>query len=723
MRNLLGRLNARSPEELRRIAVAWRVPVTGGDKLGQVAFLYRSLSDPRAARDLWEELPPDERELIALLSDADDSALPLTSIADQLGKSEPEVRETATRLYHKGIVVREGDIEPLPVGEPAKLFLPRELALLFRRIRDEISAGDLSGESLRSLLARLDDREIEETAEHWGIHVVPGLRRREELIGLILTNAGDRKRLDEIEARLNRDSARIWQRVRQVDPGKLVPYSEVAGLPEFGLDDARQPQRLRQALAELEERLLVWHSYTADGSRWLFSPVELGVPADAEPASNRLPVPVASTAPVVAKSSSFAVAWDLLTLLRALSPPIELKISDIAGAPAGWLRRLNESLWNRGRDAPPVGYLEFLIDLARVEGILSGGDPAVEEPFHVSSEVRTWRDRSFTEQTRRLRETWLASSVWIEGSERDDIEVYGADWPGFRHKLRAAMAGLEPETWYELEPFAQALAARDPNMLGATSEVVTAHNLETGGDESVTRRAEIAEVISIALTTAFSWFGLVETARSGRDPLLLRLTAVGAALARDAADEEPPTRPGPALTLDASGEIQVLQPTPLRVWSLSAFSDQIELGEPSRYRLTESSVGRALRAGFEAKHIRSFLANQTGATLPAELETRISAWSQSVKRVRLKRIVRLTPDTPAQLAEIERALVDLGLTCSSANGSLEVELDRGSELSRGEHLMLTALREAGFTPQGIEEPSSNRGTAKQRSFDPRGVSR
>src|SRR4051794_20692459 len=134
MRNLLGRLNARSPEDLGRIAAAWNVPVTGGDKLGQVAQLYRVMTDPRAVRDMWERLPEDERAIVGVLMAAEEEPRPLAELAQAAQRPEAEVRQTAIRLYGKGILAREGDSDPIPVGSAPRLLMPRELALQFQRV-------------------------------------------------------------------------------------------------------------------------------------------------------------------------------------------------------------------------------------------------------------------------------------------------------------------------------------------------------------------------------------------------------------------------------------------------------------------------------------------------------------------------------------------------------------------------------------------------------------
>jgi hypothetical protein len=703
MRNLLGRLNARSPEELSRIATAWQVPVSGGDKLGQVAQLYRALSDPRTARDMWSRLPEDERALVSLLALGDETARPLDDIAAILEKPGAEVRQSATRLYHKGIIAREGDDDPLPVGEAPRLFLPRELGQLFQRVQDEIEAGDVGATPLRTLLSLLDDREIEEAAEAWGVRVIPGLRTRDELIRQLLQNVGDPQRLATVESRLKREALRVWERARDAIDGKPIPYGEAAVAAGLTSDEPRQAQRLRVALAELEETLLLWHTYRADDSRWLFVPAEVRSPgavaAQAVPAG--LPETVAAPEQLPPPKHAHAVAWDLLTLLRALSPPQEQRIHDVNDAPQGWLRRVNHDLWNKGADAPPAGYLDFLVDLARVEGLLTGGDPAIEEPFQVSPVVRQWRDRSFPEQSDRLRATWLASSTWIEGIEREEVEVWGADWTGFRFKLLTHLALLEPGAFYRLEAVAEWLANRDPEMLGSTFEVATARNTEVVADEAASRRAAVAEVARVTLEAAFAWFGLIEIASVPRQPRLLRLTDLGIAIARAQPRTEPAAESGPALEVSAKGEVRLKAPSPLRVWSLTAFSDVTELGAESRYRVSERSVARALRAGFEIRHIERFLESQSGAPLPGEFRERLQGWSTGVRRVRMTRLVRLTPDDPALLPELTALLEKAGVEAVAIGSELYAPIEDRDDLSPREAQLLTRLREAGFTPQGI----------------------
>src|SRR5215204_265026 len=123
MRNLLGRLHARRLPELLRIAEAWSVPLYVESKSEVVGALYRAMIDPRTMRDVWDRLDPPERAMVTALTDASDAEMAPTvdELAARLEVAAPEAREMALRLYRAGILARDGDDEPLPIGAVPRL--------------------------------------------------------------------------------------------------------------------------------------------------------------------------------------------------------------------------------------------------------------------------------------------------------------------------------------------------------------------------------------------------------------------------------------------------------------------------------------------------------------------------------------------------------------------------------------------------------------------------
>ena len=704
MRNLLGRLHARPAGDLARIALFWRVPLGDAARPSQVGTLYRAMVDPRAVRSVWDRLDPEAREMVRLLAVTDEQgvALGLAALAAALGWELPETREVAVRLYRDGILAREGDDEPLPVGTAPRLLLPRELALNFRRIQDEIEVGDRSNDSLEVLLEWLDESELEDAAARWGVQSLPGLRRREELTRRLLRQMGEPDRIRGVAAGLRPDAAGIWQRLLALPGGEAMPAASVAA--EIGLgDDSRDWLRLRTALDDLEASLLVWHTFRADGSRWLFVPRDVRAPRPR--AAPPLPaLEAVDPEAVVAEPwrSPDAVVWDLLTVARQLTGPGAPAWPAAGPLPAAVARRLAGRLWLAAGDAPGGALVGGLVALARAAGVLVAEEEGHVARLALGPGFREWRSRSFPELTADLRDCWATEPAWFEGGADGRVEVRGVDWPGARSRLLgllvAEAAGLAPGAWFTLESVAARLADLDPDLLGTTFTAATARvagDVGAGGSEGEARRAAIADVLAVELEGPLRWFGIVETGE---------LPGRAAVVRRPGAEADPPPDPvpdlaAPAVTADESGELGLRQPSPTRVWSLLTFAEPEELGPVCRFRLSAASVGRALDGGFDPGQVTAFLRRETRGTLPVALEARIDDWARGHRRVRLTRALLLAPDDEAQQAALAELLGRHGVAVRDLGpGGLLAELADGDN-APGEREIEALLREHGFHPQ------------------------
>jgi hypothetical protein len=705
MRNLLGRLHARRLPELLRIAEVWGVPLVAESKGNVVAALYRAMIDPRAVRDVWAGLNDEQRALALLLAETPDEGPPptLAAIAAGLGVAEESARETALGLYRMGVLAREGDEEPLPIGVPPRLILPRELAQQIRRIQDEMAAGNLATAPLRVLIELLDDAEVEAAARLWGLRVVPGVTRRQEIVPRLLRLVNDRSRIERVVRGRSRDAAAIWRIVRGAEEPVALP--EVATRVGLAGAEIRSVARLRAALAELEGALLVWHAYRPGGSRWLFAPREICSPQAQAPVE--LPGLVQVDVPAEAERRwrhPDALAWDLLTVLRVLTdghgPAWEAD-----EPPPHWLRRtVAPRLWFRGIDGPPTGYLELLRALALAEGVF-----ALDEEHHpprvaAGPRGREWRTWSFAEQTSRLRERWLRLPRWVEGEPAGLVDVWGADWRGMRPRLLAALAeptlALTPERWVTVESLAGRLAAAHPSLLGPSFTAATARQTDdpSGFDEGAARIAALTDVIAFELTGPFAWFGLTETVDLPGQPRAVRCTETGLALAaRKPLAEIDRGAAQPAMDIEESGEIALRAPSPARVWALGAFTELVDLGPVSHYRLTPGSVAAALGNGIELEQIVKFLEGAGRRPLPAALAANLERWARSFRRVRLERALVVRLDDPLECGSARGALAAAGWSATAVDErTLLVPVPNLGE--GGEADVAAALRAAGFAP-------------------------
>jgi hypothetical protein len=691
VRNLIGRLNARTPGELGRIANAWHVPLGSADKSGQVGQIYRALTDPRAVRDAWSELSESDRALITTLARSP-SSLTIAEIGDKLDRDAADLRENAAELYRSGWIGREGDDGPLPVGESPRLFVPRELAHIVRRVEEEIRTGDLSSRPLSSLLTLLDDVEIEETAQIWGIRVVPGLRSRNELIDSILKVAGDADRHRRVTSALKRQAAAIYERLRaEPEPISIDTAAEAAELDRASPIDG---QRFREALSQLERSLFAWHTYHSDGSRWLFLPPELRAPQPRPEAPRPPVVTVDDVTPI--RPYRHEVAWDLLTLLRALAEPDRPRPRFGDPFPTPWLRRFNTRLWHRGPNEPPPGYVPFLVSIAVAEGLLAPEDGRTGTPV-VTNEHRRWRDRSFDDQDAHLRWRWLTATTWIEGTEQVAAHVWGGDWRALRRGLLSTLSALEVGAWYSIEAVADWIAQRESTLLGSTFTASVGQRTAEDGAEG--RRLATASAVGVTLRRAFAWFGLIEiSSRRGLGDIM-RVTergntiASGGPLSSNTSGER-------IFEVTTDGEIRLTNPSPLQVWSIGAFSELVQLGEPAIYRLTTRSLERALAAGFQTTQVADFLRLQSAKPLPESLTVMLDQERRDHPVVRMRSSTLLTVAGQEARERLRTLLTGSGIDVIALPSGLIVPTDQAT-MAR----ISAILRSAGFMPLDEETPA------------------
>jgi len=273
-------------------------------------------------------------------------------------------------------------------------------------------------------------------------------------------------------------------------------------------------------------------------------------------------------------------------------------------------------------------------------------------------------------------------------------------------RLRAIFDVLVPatpgtEAWYLLPEVAEWAAARDPDLLGATFTAATARREDPSGDASDRRRAAVTDAVIAECETAFLWTSTIEFASVRGRGRALRVRRRRA----DSGNIVPFPMPGaasaPALSVSDTGEIDLARPSPLLVWSLSAFATNESLGETSRYRLSPDSLARALGAGFDLEQVTAFLARQSGEPIPPELGAQLEAWTRGYRRVRLRRAFALTPDDLGSVDDIERAVALAGGVLQTlGDGRLLVEMpDAASRDDDGSAELIAILRAAGFTPQ------------------------
>lgn len=702
MRNLMGRLNARTDEELQRISIAWMLPGTARDRAALIAQLMRAMTDLRAVRDFWTRRPHDEQELIALAVTTDShQGFTIDQLASQLRREEDAVRVTATRLYQAGALASNARQQTLTVGEQPRLFLPRELGQLFARVLDELEAGDVSASSLPALFALLDDTDVQRAAELWGLETMPGLRTRRELAEGLLELTGYPDRRAGVERKLGWDAKRVLGKVTELPAGQSTPLAEVAESLELDLDQPRSAERFRNALTELEEALLVWHTFLPEGGRALFQPIWQTSLREPAPDRQIPPLPVESTPSLGEPLHRHALAWDLLTVLRWLGAGTPA-VATLSSATMRSRRRFNELLWNRGAEEPLPGYLELLGALADQGNLLEPPDAETR----ANPALRVWRSRTFADQTAQLLFWWLGAGVWIEALDQEEVVVSGAHWAQFRRRLLVLLPELDSGFWYRLEELARWLSHRSSDALGDSVQIATSRPVDARLDRPAERLSSLEQVVERTLRSGFARFGLIEIGHIPSIGEVVRVTEAGLAAAgvREQPAETEPAEP--VLTIHSDLTITLAAPSPVRIWSLTAFADQVRLQPQAEYRLTNRSLRRALTAGFRVEDVETFLERQGGAPLAENARAQLAQWAEALGRVWLAPAFLVQAEQEDETRALRATLVDAGLTVTPSGASLLVEGDHGMSAATLERVIAAALTEAGKSPQLRSTPEA-----------------
>lgn len=688
MRNLLGRLHDRAPHDLELIARWWEVDPGRRDRYAIAGLLYRTMTDPWAYALAWEQLSPFEQTLLELLT-ADESLRTVAQLTELLGAPLETVRGIVNRLFRIGFIYVEQDESELPeerdVQDPY-YFLPRELSQLTARLKVERDEGIPVALSVEELLDRHNDGALADIAEHMGRQIIPAVAIRRDLIAQISPRLSDPDHIRDTVRSLNPTVARVWRWLLDHDkPGAPAELREGLGLSNA---------ELRLAAQTLARRGLIWRGYEEDGTLRLVIPDVLRHPRKPTPPSSpRIERVTADLVEPIDWIYPYAAVWDLLTVVRSVDVGWLVRRRGELDGRATALRRLARVLWHGGDEVPPNGYMTFLDFLARALGLFDQDGRRV-----ATTRMNEWSRQSFPRLLSDMVGIWLQATTWAEVAERDALQVWGGDWPGFRLRLRERLGEIPAGDWITIDSFSKKFAVDNPVALGAHFTAALSHeSMPESSDER--RQAVLQTAAETTMITAGAWLGVVDLS-SSRRRAVVSLTDAGAWLCnrRDDPPEEVELGAHP-LTVQPNFEILLFRPSPRRVWALSAFADVDHLDHVSTYQLTRASVERGLSAGLSATQIIGFLEQQGEEPLPQNVSHEIESWARNFRRVLVREGVLLDIDDTDAAATIRETLRSAGFRFETL--PRDRLLITGREGSDDEDLAETIeeqLRELGQTP-------------------------
>lgn len=623
-RSLLTLLMDAPPADIRAAAEAWSVPLTKRTHTDNVALLYQAMTDRWTLEELLDGLPPQARDIAGALALGPEEGLTREELMTRLRLDPLDLNASLATLRQAAIVHRQST---------GTLSLPRELAAVIARAIRDRQHGDFTAPTLNHLLESLDADVLLDAARRWRVSDTPTSLRpgdRERLVHALQARVRMPRALADVEAALSPGARRVVAALRE-EPSPL-PLREAAALA-----GAATPAARRALLSELTASLLACHGWLW-GERALVMPGEFRAPA-----MTQLPLPplnAVSADPLHGWRHPYALAWDMLTLLRLIE-------HQTARWPGGGIAaladdhqfaaRVARQFWAALDPATPPGVaLLFLATLGRARGLITErNDDGRHAP--TTNDPVAWVKLGFGAQTRELFAAWRGMTSWPEG-QGTAMHLWGVDWPAFRGRLLDTLTQCQPGHWYLLDTLLARLAQMRPSLLGEEFTAATAV-----GQTQPDREALVRGCIEATLRSALSWFGVVAWGRTAMGEAV-RVTDVGWWLL--GRGPEPAVAPFGAtpLALQPDLTVLVLQAEPAHLWPLLALADAETLDRVSIYRITATSLRRALRRGLAADQVLRFLESRTGGPLDDAARATLDEWMRAVRRLLLERVVLLTAD-------------------------------------------------------------------------------
>ncbi|MCX7623683.1 MAG: hypothetical protein RMK01_06205 [Thermomicrobium sp.] len=403
MRPLIAVLHERSRAALANAARYWELP-SSGDPAELIGLLYPVLTDAWQLALGIERVGEQALPVLTVLAQHR-SSLPPSQVGAAIRGDEGLTLRVLRQLYVAGIVASESS------PEGPRVYLPNELIRLVLRLVREREQPLAPDAPLDALLERLSDHELLESAELYGMRVVPAVTTRQEASSFLLERLQRPETLAKARAALAPAALSLFDALRQAGGPLAVAEAQSRFGKSFG--------EFRMVVSELARWGLVWRS-TTQGRLALLVPSVFARDTD----STRTIRSIGRAEPYETISPLAPLVDLVLLAAQALARDLE------ATLPSG---AADETLPTGGRwfrDDPvtrPV-YLDFLRRCARSLGLLRS-DGGLDR-----TRLRSWLRLSFPEQARRVLRAWLSVP---EPEERRT-----------RNQLVQTLRELEPLAWY-----------------------------------------------------------------------------------------------------------------------------------------------------------------------------------------------------------------------------------------------------------------------------------
>lgn len=714
MKNLLGRLMGRSPDELRAVAVDWHIPIAGLNHNEAAIVVYREMMDKTNVRALWETLDSEEHAFLHWLLEQRNQLAMVEELPAMLNRPAEEVAGLLDRLSALGLadvedalvrgsrVVSAGDNlsawgirNQTPAIKRRVISMSNEIHRVLTAVYAEMTAGEPFDEALAVLLDRLDPPVLERIAARWE---VPDLRYMAkpsliELLDAVLDGADTR---EQMLGELDPDSRRLFDYLCEHDGH--APAAAILAAFDWTAAD------LRRAFASLEVRALTFETLWHD-RRVLFVPRQVRYPQP----TVHTPPQTASEPPVVDARSPIELPWNLLTVL-AYFTQTEVTINRHNNElPKRALKHLLDSFLHPASGEAGDAYLSLVLHFAGALGLLAEDEGTHREA--VGPRLEDWVHLPFDAQSRRLYALWLEDRRLREDPASPFFLWRAPDPTAARKRLVAHLAECPLDTWLSIESFLQHVYAVDPYLLVSRDDLVRQGGVKGLRDFSARWMSNEGGLLANMISHALLWLGVVDLGSDAAGkPVAFRITAAGARLIGHAEALPESERQGKPFVVQPNFEVMVMAPEARAIWRLLLCTDLARHDLVSVYRLTKESVLRARAGGLNPEDLQEFLSSNSRKALPQNVRQCINDWARGYKRTLLEKVTLLEVEDAEVLDELLASRRLKGFLARRLTPTVAlIKLPRTTAWTRDDPWQKLAkeLRAAGYFPEIVEEAEAS----------------
>ncbi len=346
-----------------------------------------------------------------------------------------------------------------------------------------------------------------------------------------------------------------------------------------------------------------------------------------------------------------------------------------------------------------------LVELLETSGILENGIP-LPEP------ARDFLAASRAKALSRLVHAWLTSPAFNELHQLPGL-LFEGEWSNqplpTRRFLLSRLAAIPPGQWWSLNAFVRLIKEKHADFQRPAGDYDSWFIRRASDGVFLRGFAAWDEVdgalVRYLITGPLHWLGILDLALPDADsePSAFRFSAASALLLRGESPSDLPQEDG-RLHVTSQGRIAVPRLTPrLARYQIARFCDwEQEKEDEYRYRITPSSLKRAVEQGVKVEQLLGLLQKYAAAAVPPVIVRAIQRWEKRGTEARLEARIILRLSGPEVLEELRRS--SAGRFLGEALGPAAVVVNEGAQ-----GRVLAALAEMGLLAEDLPPAEGRKG--------------